>query len=176
MHDSLYHLVFVSVKVRQWLFFFFFFFSGCLAPITINIPAGSFLRPSPTAAVVGGNVLTSQRVTDVVLKAFRLVTIRWIEIKISFWNSSYTFYARFNHILTFFPSHASCYDDLLSSYTFFAEHVPRRKDVWTILLLAILIWGIMRPLLEEQELDPHGKDVQQYTHIWPIHVSLMRKY
>lgn len=29
------------------------------------------LKPSATAAVVGGNVLTSQRVTDVVLRAFR---------------------------------------------------------------------------------------------------------
>jgi len=43
---------------------------GCLAPVTIRIPAGSLLSPSPDAAVVGGNVLTSQRVTDVVLKAF----------------------------------------------------------------------------------------------------------
>ncbi|MBN2331744.1 MAG: hydantoinase B/oxoprolinase family protein [Deltaproteobacteria bacterium] len=43
---------------------------GCLVPITIRIPAGSLLDPSPTAAVVGGNVLTSQRVVDVILKAF----------------------------------------------------------------------------------------------------------
>jgi len=43
---------------------------GCLIPITINIPKGSLLDPSPEAAVVGGNVLTSQRITDVVLKAF----------------------------------------------------------------------------------------------------------
>ncbi len=43
---------------------------GCLLPITIDIPAGSLLDPSPGAAVVGGNVLTSQRITDVVLKAF----------------------------------------------------------------------------------------------------------
>ena len=43
---------------------------GCLKPITISIPEGSILCPSPEAAVVGGNVLTSQRVTDVVLKAF----------------------------------------------------------------------------------------------------------
>jgi len=43
---------------------------GCLLPITLQIPAGSLLDPSPDAAVVGGNVLTSQRVTDVVLKAF----------------------------------------------------------------------------------------------------------
>lgn len=44
---------------------------GCLAPVEIRIPAGSLLNPSPTAAVVGGNVLTSQRVTDVILKCFR---------------------------------------------------------------------------------------------------------
>jgi len=43
---------------------------GCLIPITIHIPPGSLLDPSTGAAVVGGNVLTSQRVVDVVLKAF----------------------------------------------------------------------------------------------------------
>ncbi|KAF2124132.1 hypothetical protein P153DRAFT_371019 [Dothidotthia symphoricarpi CBS 119687] len=43
---------------------------GCLKPITVKIPPKSFLSPSDNAAVVGGNVLTSQRVTDVVLKAF----------------------------------------------------------------------------------------------------------
>lgn len=44
---------------------------GCLAPINIIIPKGCFLNPSAHAAVVGGNVLTSQRVTDVVLLAFQ---------------------------------------------------------------------------------------------------------
>lgn len=44
---------------------------GCLAPVTIRIPLGSFLSPSDKAAVVGGNVLTSQRVTDVILTAFQ---------------------------------------------------------------------------------------------------------
>lgn len=43
---------------------------GCLAPIKICIPANSLLAPSSSASVVGGNVLTSQRITDVVLKAF----------------------------------------------------------------------------------------------------------
>jgi 5-oxoprolinase (ATP-hydrolysing) len=43
---------------------------GCMAPITVFIPSNSFLSPSDTAAVVGGNVLTSQRVTDVILAAF----------------------------------------------------------------------------------------------------------
>ncbi|KAK7429162.1 hypothetical protein QQZ08_004377 [Neonectria magnoliae] len=44
---------------------------GCLAPINIKIPEGSILNPGAGLAVVGGNVLTSQRVTDVVLRAFR---------------------------------------------------------------------------------------------------------
>ncbi|KAB5518174.1 hydantoinase B/oxoprolinase [Coniochaeta sp. 2T2.1] len=44
---------------------------GCLTPITIIVPPNTILNPAPGLAVVGGNVLTSQRVTDVVLKAFR---------------------------------------------------------------------------------------------------------
>ncbi|XP_071594695.1 5-oxoprolinase isoform X1 [Heliangelus exortis] len=43
---------------------------GCLAPVQVVIPKGSILDPSPEAAVVGGNVLTSQRVVDVIFKAF----------------------------------------------------------------------------------------------------------
>jgi len=43
---------------------------GCLAPITFIIPEKSLLNPSADAGVVGGNVLTSQRIVDVVLKAF----------------------------------------------------------------------------------------------------------
>ena len=44
---------------------------GCLKPIDVRIPSGSFLSPSEKAAVVGGNVLTSQRVTDVILRCFQ---------------------------------------------------------------------------------------------------------
>jgi len=44
---------------------------GCLAPIEFVIPRHSLLNPSDDAGVVGGNVLTSQRVVDVVLKAFK---------------------------------------------------------------------------------------------------------
>ncbi|RMX63494.1 hypothetical protein DD238_006798 [Peronospora effusa] len=44
---------------------------GCLTPIEVRFPSeGSILNPSANAAVVGGNVLTSQRITDVILKAF----------------------------------------------------------------------------------------------------------
>ena len=41
-----------------------------MKPITVRIPDGCLLSPAAEAAVVGGNVLTSQRVTDVVLSAF----------------------------------------------------------------------------------------------------------
>lgn len=44
--------------------------AGCLVPLTVRIPERSLLSPSQTAAVCGGNVLTSQRIVDVVLKAF----------------------------------------------------------------------------------------------------------
>ena len=44
---------------------------GCLSPIDIKIPERSLLNPSDKAAVVGGNVLTSQRLVDVILKAFQ---------------------------------------------------------------------------------------------------------
>ncbi|XP_062501085.1 5-oxoprolinase-like isoform X1 [Corticium candelabrum] len=43
---------------------------GCLVPITTIIPSGSLLDPSEQAAVIGGNVLTSQRIVDVIFKAF----------------------------------------------------------------------------------------------------------
>lgn len=46
---------------------------GCLAPIKVIVPEQSMLDPSEGAAVVGGNVTTSQRVVDVILKAFGAV-------------------------------------------------------------------------------------------------------
>lgn len=42
---------------------------GCYEPVSISAPGGSLLDPRPPAAVVGGNVETSQRVTDVTLAA-----------------------------------------------------------------------------------------------------------
>ena len=43
---------------------------GCLKPVRVVIPERCLLDPSDTAAVVGGNVLTCQRIVDVVFKAF----------------------------------------------------------------------------------------------------------
>ncbi|QLD87699.1 hydantoinase B/oxoprolinase family protein [Natronomonas salina] len=44
--------------------------AGCYRPIEIDAPSGTVVNPDPPAAVVGGNLETSQRVTDVVLGAF----------------------------------------------------------------------------------------------------------
>jgi len=43
---------------------------GCMRPIEVILPPGSLLDPHKDAAVVGGNVLTSQRLVDVILRAF----------------------------------------------------------------------------------------------------------
>ncbi len=43
---------------------------GCLNPVEVYIPEGSILDPSEEGAVVGGNVLTSQRIVDVIFRAF----------------------------------------------------------------------------------------------------------
>ncbi len=42
---------------------------GCLHPVEISVPPGSLLDPPAGAAVVGGNVETSQRIVDVLLGA-----------------------------------------------------------------------------------------------------------
>ena len=46
--------------------------AGCLRPVTLRVPPGSILDPSPGRAVAGGNVETSQRVVDVLLAALGL--------------------------------------------------------------------------------------------------------
>lgn len=44
--------------------------AGVLAPITLTIPKNSLLDPSEDAAVCSGNTETSQRIVDVIFKAF----------------------------------------------------------------------------------------------------------
>jgi len=44
--------------------------NGCLRPIKFKTREGSVVHPSIEAAVVGGNVETTQRIVDVMLKAF----------------------------------------------------------------------------------------------------------
>ncbi|TRO53325.1 hydantoinase B/oxoprolinase family protein, partial [Candidatus Bathyarchaeota archaeon] len=43
---------------------------GCFRPITLKIPYGSMMNPRRPAPVAGGNVETSQRNADVIMKAF----------------------------------------------------------------------------------------------------------
>ncbi len=43
---------------------------GCLKPLDIRVPAGSLLNPDYPAAVVAGNVETSQAITDALFAAF----------------------------------------------------------------------------------------------------------
>lgn len=45
---------------------------GCLSSINVINPEGSVLNPSVSAAVYAGNTQTSQRVVDVILKAFEV--------------------------------------------------------------------------------------------------------
>ena len=44
---------------------------GCLTPIKVIVPPGSLLAPNDEVAVCAGNVESSQRVTDVIIKAFQ---------------------------------------------------------------------------------------------------------
>jgi N-methylhydantoinase B len=43
---------------------------GCYRPVEIHVPEGTLMNPTPPAPVAGGNVETSQRNVDVLLKAF----------------------------------------------------------------------------------------------------------
>jgi N-methylhydantoinase B len=44
--------------------------AGLMRPVELLLPAGSVVNAKPPAAVAGGNVETSQRIVDVLLKAF----------------------------------------------------------------------------------------------------------
>ena len=46
---------------------------GCLRPLTIRVPAGSMLNPVPPAAVVAGNVETSQCIVDALFGALGIL-------------------------------------------------------------------------------------------------------
>jgi N-methylhydantoinase B len=47
---------------------------GCFRPITLHIPEGTIMNPRRPAPVAGGNVETSQRNVDVLMKAFSKIT------------------------------------------------------------------------------------------------------
>lgn len=47
--------------------------SGCLEPIELSLPPGTLINPAGEAAVVGGNVETSQRIVDALFRAFGML-------------------------------------------------------------------------------------------------------
>jgi 5-oxoprolinase (ATP-hydrolysing) len=67
--------------------------SGCLRNVSIHIPEGSVLSPSPDAAVCGGNVETSQRIVDVLLGALgRCAASQGTMNNLSFGDGSFGYY------------------------------------------------------------------------------------
>ena len=66
---------------------------GCLKPITIAVPDGSFLNPRPPAATVAGNVETSQAVTNALFLALgRLAAAQGTMNNITFGTADYQYY------------------------------------------------------------------------------------
>lgn len=66
---------------------------GCLRPVTLIVPEGSMLNPRPGAAVVAGNVETSQVVTDALFAATgRLAPSQGTMNNFTFGNADYQYY------------------------------------------------------------------------------------
>lgn len=66
---------------------------GCLKPLDIVIPEGSMLSPRYPAAVVGGNVETSQAVTDALFGAFGVMaSAQGTMNNLTFGNDKYQYY------------------------------------------------------------------------------------
>ncbi len=66
---------------------------GCLASVTILVPEGSMLRPAYPAAVVAGNVETSQVVTDALFGAFgAMAAAQGTMNNFTFGTASYQYY------------------------------------------------------------------------------------
>lgn len=67
--------------------------SGCLRDVTVRIPEGCILNPSPGRAVAGGNVETSQRVVDVLLGALgRAAASQGTMNNVSFGHDAFGYY------------------------------------------------------------------------------------
>ncbi len=66
---------------------------GCLRPVTLIVPEGSMLNPQPGAAVVAGNVETSQVVTDALFAATgRLAPSQGTMNNFTFGNARHQYY------------------------------------------------------------------------------------
>ncbi|MDH4986938.1 hydantoinase B/oxoprolinase family protein [Aminobacter anthyllidis] len=67
--------------------------AGCLRPINIIIPEGSMLKPTYPAAVVAGNVETSQHVTNAIFGAMgALANAQGTMNNLTFGNATYQYY------------------------------------------------------------------------------------
>ena len=67
--------------------------AGCLKPIRLIIPEGSMLHPSYPAAVVAGNVETSQNIVDTLYAALgRLAACQGSMNNFTFGNDVYQYY------------------------------------------------------------------------------------
>jgi 5-oxoprolinase (ATP-hydrolysing) len=67
--------------------------AGCLAPVEICLPDGTFLSPGPGAAVAGGNVETSQRIVDCLLGAIgRVAASQGTMNNLSFGDAGFGYY------------------------------------------------------------------------------------
>jgi 5-oxoprolinase (ATP-hydrolysing) len=61
--------------------------------VTVRVPSGSLLDPPPDAAVVGGNVETSQRIVDVLLGALaKVAASQGTMNNVTFGNASFGYY------------------------------------------------------------------------------------
>ncbi len=66
---------------------------GCLRPVAIKVPEGCLLNPEPPAAVVAGNVETSQCVTDALFGALGVVAAAQGTMNnLTFGNAGYQYY------------------------------------------------------------------------------------
>jgi len=66
---------------------------GCFEPVALSVPAGSLLDPPLGAAVVGGNVETSQRLVDVLLGALGLAAASQGTMNnVAFGNEAFAYY------------------------------------------------------------------------------------
>src|SRR6202011_5633271 len=67
--------------------------AGCLRPIRIIVPAGSMLSPRYPAAVVAGNVETSQNITDCLFGALgAMASAQGTMNNLTFGNDRYQYY------------------------------------------------------------------------------------
>ncbi len=67
--------------------------AGCLKPITLIIPDGCFLKPRHPAAVVAGNVETSQAITDALFGALGVMSAAQGTMNnLTFGNDTYQYY------------------------------------------------------------------------------------